>query len=77
MALETKFHEFVALTASIWCWKVGLGLAVGSGDDFGGGVDTAFADALVTAGNFVRVDRVNGWVVTRLAIGGVGAVGAI
>jgi hypothetical protein len=74
VALETELHELVALAAGVGGGEIGLSLAVGGGDDFGGLVDAAFADAFVAACYVVRVDEVDGGVVPSFAVGCVGAV---
>lgn len=40
MALQTKFHELVALALGVADGQVGFSLAVGCADDVGGLVDT-------------------------------------
>lgn len=74
MALETKFHELVALTLDVVGWEVGLGLSVGSGDDLVGRVNTALASAFVASWDVVWVDCIVGWVITSFAKGGIVAV---
>jgi hypothetical protein len=43
--LKTKFHEFVALAADVWCWEVGFCLTIGGRDDIG--LDTKSVEGFI------------------------------
>ena len=68
VTLKAKLHKFVALTTSIWGWQVSLCLSVGRRDDIRWGVYTALELAFVTASCWIRVNRVDGWIVAGFAV---------